>query len=350
MSQRRFENIYGRTTVLELPTRTNYVEHEIERLIVAYLGAEIETITSGVIQQVLDSRAFHNYRENPKGVTEDIEKVLEEPKFAIWQPGDGKPLWVMAPGIFLDSSLDALDRVRYYVFAFLRERDEATEGEVRQYLLTQLSKERDLEPIFSDVPALLRSVGREVGPHVWQFDTKKVTAYKQLRLLFRPSRADRIRDWIERHQVRSDVKPLRLSPEGFALLSDLLREANSGNTHFETHYSHLREVLQTILWRLESDFEEQIERVMAVGDWARYGIDLRNLPYDDMVIQIVLRSSERPFKLYQQIAEDVFTNLPDEDIFVQFRLVTLQEWQKAESLAKVEGREEALGITLLGRL
>ena len=81
MTPSRFEFIYGQSPMLELPTRTNYVEHEIERIIVAYLGADIELITSGVIQQVLDSRAFHNYRENPTGVTEDIQKILRGPRF-----------------------------------------------------------------------------------------------------------------------------------------------------------------------------------------------------------------------------------------------------------------------------
>ena len=350
MSQRRFEIFYGQPQVLALPTRKNYVEHEIERLIVAYLGADIEVITSGVIQQVLDSRAFKNYRENPKGVTEDIEKVLKGPKFVTWKPDGGTVFWIMAPDVSLDSSLDAKDRERYYVFDLLREKGEVTEGTVRQHLLTQLSIEHDLEPIDTDVTALIRSVGREVKPHVWQFDSKKVTAYKQLRLLFRPSQADRIHGHIENYHGHINRKPLRLNPEGFALLSDLLSEANISNTHFETQYRHLLDVLHTILWRLGSGFEEQIERVMAVGDWARYGIDLRNLPYDDVVIQIVLRSSERPFKLYQQIAEEIFTDLPDEDILVQFRLITLQEWQRAELFAQAKSGEDALGIMLLARL
>ena len=350
MPPKRFEFIYGQAPVLELPTRTNYVEHEIERLIVAYLGADIELITSGVIQQVLDSRAFQNYRENPIGVTEDIQKVLKRPKFITWQTEGATAFWVMAPGVVLDSSLDAVDRTRYYIFELLREKSEVTEGAVRQHLLTRLSKERDLEPIFSDMTAMLRSVAQEVAPHAWRFDSKKVTAYKQLRLLFKPSRADKIREWIENREVESDRRPLRVNPEGFALLGDLLKEANGNNTHFETQYSRLRDVLQIVLWRLESHFGEQIERVMAIGDWARYGIDLRILPYDDVVIQIVLRSSERPFKLYQQIAQVAFADLNDEDILVQFRLVTLPEWQHAESLAKANGREEVLGITLLGRV
>jgi hypothetical protein len=169
-------------------------------------------------------------------------------------------------------------------------------------------------------------------------------------LLFRPSRADEIRDWIEHNQVKRGRKPLRINPEGFALLADLLSIANEGNPQFETQYTRLQDVLQTIFERLGMSFDEQIERVVGVGDWTRFGIDLRNLPYEDVVIEIVLSSPERPFRLYQQIAQEVFTDLHDEDIHVQFRLITLQEWQYAESLAKVNGQEDMLGITLLSRL
>jgi len=349
MAPRRFESFYGEAPVLSLPTRTNYVEHEIERLIVAYLGADIDIITSGVIQQVLDSRAFHNYRDNPTGVTEDIQKVLKGPKFTTWQPDVGSVFWIMSPEASLDASLESTDRVRYLIFDLLREKNEVTEGTIRQHLLTYLSKDHDLEPVSTDISRLLRSMAQQVSPRVWRFDPKKVTEYKQLRLLFRPSRADSMREWLENRQVQRGDGLLQLNPEGFAFLGDLLREANSGHARFEAIYSHLKDTLKIVLLRLESDFEEQIERVMAIGDWANYGIDLRNLPYDDVVIQIILRSSERTFKLYQQIAEEVFSDLGDEDILVQFRLVTLEEWQHAELLAKADGKEAILGITLLSR-
>lgn len=349
MVSHRFESVYGGPSVLNLPTRTNYVEHEIERLIVAYLGADIDTITSGVIQQVLDSRAFQNYRENPTHFTEDIQKILKGPKFTTWQPDEGTVYWLMASTSSLDSSLESTDRVRYVIFDLLRQENKVTEGRVRQYLLTYLSQEHDLEPSSFDIPMLLRSMAREVVPHVWLFDTKKITEYKQLRLLFRPSQADWLRERLDNRLVQSDKSLLRLNPEGFALLGDLLREANSGNTRFDVQYSHLKDILKLILLRLESNFEDVVERVMAVGDWASYGIDLRNLPYDDVVVQIVLRSSERPFRLYQQIAEEVFSDLGDEDVLVQFRLLTLLEWQHAESLARADNKEAILGITLLDR-
>ena len=349
MSPSRFEFIYGQTPVLDLPTRTNYVEHEIERIIVAYLGADIELITSGVIQQVLDSRAFQNYRENSTGVTEDIQKILRGPRFISWQIDDKAVQWLMAPGAVLDSSLDGFDRIRYYVFDLLRREGKVSEGTVRQYLLTRLSEEHDLEPILYDITPLLRTVGRQLESHAWQFEPKKVLDYKQLRLLFRPSRADEIRDWIEHSQTKHGRKPLRINPEGFALLADLLSDANSDNPHFETQYGRLQNVLQTIFERLEAGFDEQIERVIGVGDWTRFGIDLRNLPYDEVLIEIVLNSSERPFTLYQQVAQEVFSDLHDEDIHIQFRLITLQEWEHAEALARVNGQENMLGITLLSR-
>jgi hypothetical protein len=37
VSRQRFETLYGQTQVLALPTRANYIEHEAERIIVAYL-------------------------------------------------------------------------------------------------------------------------------------------------------------------------------------------------------------------------------------------------------------------------------------------------------------------------
>jgi hypothetical protein len=146
------------------------------------------------------------------------------------------------------------------------------------------------------------------------------------------------------HQ-RQEERSSQLDAAGLALLGDRLREANGANPEFASQYTRLLEVLQLALLRLKNGFGDRIERVLAVGDWAGEGIDLRNLPYDDIVLDIVLRSDERPFNLYVQLADDVFTGLRDEDILVQFRLLTLPEWQHAVSLARAEGREGSLGIS-----
>ncbi len=142
---------------------------------------------------------------------------------------------------------------------------------------------------------------------------------------------------------------LWLDEEGIAQLRARLREANGDDREFDARFDRLMAVLYTILTRLEHGFGDEIERVMAVGDWAQDGIDLRALPYDDVIIHIVLRSDERPFDLYWRIADEIFDNLHDEDIFVQFDLETLPEWQLAVSVAKTSGREGALGIPLLIR-
>lgn len=350
MAPPRFAQIYGGRPPLPLPTRVNYVEHEVERLIVSYLGADIGLLTAGVLQQVLNSRSFRDGQDSLDGLKADIGKVISgSSRFTTWRPDGGKPLWVLEPNTPLDPTLDAVDRERYLVFEFLREHGDATEGDIRRYLLTRLAESHDIEVAAIDVVALLRNVGKEIAPHRWQFDGNRILDYKQLRLLFRPSQADDLRQRIEQRHLSGKDRPLRADLEGIALLRDRLRAANSGNATFGAQYGRLVEVLQAILRRLETEFGDHLDRILAVGEWARYGIDLRALPCDDIVLLVVVRRSERPFELYLQIADRVFTNLGDEDIVAQFRLETLPEWQQAEKAAQERGIKNVLGIPLLVR-
>lgn len=348
MAQQRFEAIYPQARMLDLPTWTNYIEREVERLIVAYLGADIDLIASTVIRKVLESRAFRTQRRNPKAVEADLQAVLTGSHFATWERPGRPPLWLLASTVMPDPSLDAVDRARYTIFAYLLGKESrgevATEGEVQQQLLTQLAVERSSSPVAIDARALLSSVGREVAPHQWQLDLGRVDEYKQLRLLFHPSRADALRAQLERLGHPADP-PLRPDLEGLARLRDQLRAANATNPDFDSQYAHLLTVLQTALLRLEIEFGDRVERVLAAGEWAEEGIDLRNLPYVDARIDIVVRGSERPFEFYWQVAETVFTDLRDDDILVQFRLITTPEWQRAV----VAGRDQALGVSLLSR-
>lgn len=142
---------------------------------------------------------------------------------------------------------------------------------------------------------------------------------------------------------------LRVDREGFALLRDRLREANAANPQFDLQHQRLVALLHTVFRRLESEFGDQIELVVADGDWARYGIDLRNLPFDDVVLLIVVRGRERPFSLYWEIADRVFTKLDDKDVLIQFRLATRDEWETDSTFARQRGVSEALGIPLLAR-
>ena len=64
---------YPTALILDLPTLPNYIEKEIERLIVPYLGADIKLIASRLIQELLDTRATaHEHDRNPETLTKDI--------------------------------------------------------------------------------------------------------------------------------------------------------------------------------------------------------------------------------------------------------------------------------------
>lgn len=139
---------------------------------------------------------------------------------------------------------------------------------------------------------------------------------------------------------------LRLDEKGIALLYTRLRDATGAGPDLDVRFDRLMCVLRTILGRLGDEFGDQIERVLAVGEWAVDGVDLCILPYDDITLLIVLRSTERPFDMYWRIAEKAFDGLRDENVFVQFDLDTLPEWQRAVSLARANGREGALGVPL----
>ncbi len=346
MSPQRFRTVYPRAAVIDIPTRPTYVEKEIERLVVSYLGADIKLITAGVIQQILDSRAFRNYTENPANLTQDIQTALESSRFTIWKPG----LWIMNPQVPIDLTLPAIDRARYQVFEFLKEKKETTEGEVNTYLLTRFSEtlEGNIEPTNINVSALLRHVGREIEPHIWRFDEDRVRYFQQLRLFFQRSKVDEIRESIE-DRAASQEQPLRPNFEGITLLLDRLRDANENNNNFESQSHRLLEVLNTMLNGLSDYREPLVEQVLAVGEWAQYGIDLRNMPFEDILVQIVLHAEERPFELYREMSQRVFSSLNDGDILLQFQLVTLTEWERAKEIARLKNREDVLGISLLDR-
>jgi 16S rRNA G966 N2-methylase RsmD len=348
LSPSRFEMIYGPTEAVDIPTPSNYVAREAERLIVAYLGADIELIAAGVIQQTLDNWAFRNYRQDPEVVQENIRAVLNSPSFATWEPAEGKAMWVMAPDAPIDPSLPLTDRARYYLFDLLRQREVVTEGQARQHLLTRLARDRHGEAARHglDVRRMLAGMADEVSEHEWRLDLEKITNYRQLRLFFWPSKADTIRKSLERRMNGGTLQP---DLEGIALLLERLREANRTNRGFKALYDRLMDSLQIVLSRLQADFSDRVERVLAVGEWATYGIDLRSMPYEEVVLEIVLRAEARPLALYREIADQVFGNLNDDQVFLQFRLETLGEWEHALARAQATHQEDALGVSLLVR-
>jgi hypothetical protein len=146
-----------------------------------------------------------------------------------------------------------------------------------------------------------------------------------------------------------ETATLQIDLEGMALLRSRLRAANAQNPAFGAQYKRLLELLHTVSRGLEREFPDTVDRVLAVGDWARQGLDLRNLPLGDVVLLVVLSVPNRPFDLYLRVAEKVFSDLGDEDIGIQFQLATAPEWQSMADAARQRGVAAAPGIPLFVR-
>ena len=138
MSRRSLEIAYPTALILDLPTFPNYIEKEIERLIVSYLGADIKLIASRLIQELLDTWATaHEHDRNPETLTKDIATVIRSARFVSKTSQRGESYWLLSDEVSPDPSLPLFDRARYCLFAFLRKSGEASEGESSRYLLTQ---------------------------------------------------------------------------------------------------------------------------------------------------------------------------------------------------------------------
>jgi len=328
-----------KTQPSDLPTIANYVEKEVERLIVSYLGADIRLIASGVIQQVLNIAAFRPYHDHPDVLTEDIQKVLRTSRFETWNIAPGRAVWVLGKGILPDASLPPFDQARYVVFSFMRAKEEATEAQVSQYLLTHLGQHRNSAVGAFQARDLLPQVADPLPGHRWKFNPQNIVEYRQLRLLFEPSRADWIRQAIE-HRSRTT---LRANFEGLALLVQRLHSANEQNPKFPLQRKKLLLALSSMSQGLVERFAPLVRMVIASGDWAIHGIDLRTVTNESIAVDIVLQGEERSFELSCEFATKAF-DFDDGEIQLEFRLLTNQEWEHALTVA---GTEENLGIRLL---
>jgi hypothetical protein len=147
---------------------------------------------------------------------------------------------------------------------------------------------------------------------------------------------------------RSHERSLRPNGNWVMQLQARLQAANDKNGEFGGQYESLVALVRQALSRLEAEFELQIDRVHAVGGWAESGVDLREAACEDLLLEIILRSEERPFDFYYRLADKVFSDLQESDVFLQFRLTTAGEWHYAQSTAKT-GNYSSSGITLLSR-
>lgn len=151
-----------------------------------------------------------------------------------------------------------------------------------------------------------------------------------------------------------DDRPLRLNQAGLDLIRRRLEAANRDNPDFAAQRDRLLAAVTQALDGLLAHFAPEIERVVARGDWALEGIDLRALPdAEDIVLEIVHRSERPSFPFAERVSRTVWSTVRRayiESFLLQFSVLPLPQWRHALTYAQSSGwGEEGIGIPLLTR-
>jgi hypothetical protein len=155
------------------------------------------------------------------------------------------------------------------------------------------------------------------------------------------------------NENRSTTEPkparLRIDEEGFALLRERLRAANRDNPDFEAQADDLLGVVRQALEELRRGFGDRIVRVLADGEWAHQGIDLRSLPdAEDVVLLIVTRFEKRGLDFESSVGRRLFPYIHNRRFLLQIDF--LPRPLSAQAAARVRGGSVDLdlpGIPLL---
>lgn len=130
-----------------------------------------------------------------------------------------------------------------------------------------------------------------------------------------------------------DDRPLRLDEAGLDLIRGRLEDANRDNPDFAAQRDRLLGAVTQALDGLRRHFAPEIECVVARGDWALHGIDLRNLPdAEDVVIEIVRRADRPDFEFGQRVSRLVWSGVRRSygtEFVLQFMTTPLSLWRHA---------------------
>jgi len=149
-------------------------------------------------------------------------------------------------------------------------------------------------------------------------------------------------------------RPLRLNEAGLALIRQRLEDADRDNPAFAAQRDRLLGAVTAALDGLLLHVAPEIERVLARGVWALEGIDLRTLAdAEDIEIEIVHRADRLDFDFGQRVARRVWSTIGrtyDTEFLLQFTLLPLPLWHRAQAWVRAHGRDEdTLGVPLLVR-
>jgi len=150
------------------------------------------------------------------------------------------------------------------------------------------------------------------------------------------------------------ARPLRIDESGFALLRARLEQANRDNPDFEAQRDRLLDAIRTVLLGLQEQFATDVETVLALGEWAERGVDLRTLgEAEDLILRIVVDRPELDFDLSSAISSRIvhpLRNVTIDDFLLQYEVMPLPLWQHALEHRRRTGRSpEARGVPLLVR-
>lgn len=154
--------------------------------------------------------------------------------------------------------------------------------------------------------------------------------------------------------LASDDRSLRLNEAGLTLIRQRLDDANRDDPDFAEQRDRLLGAVSMALDGLLRHFASEIERVVAVGEWAFTGIDLRALPdAEDIEIEIVHRAERLEFEFAERVSRRVWSNISNTygtEFLLQFTILPLPLWHRAQAWNRAHGRDEgALGVPLLVR-
>lgn len=163
-------------------------------------------------------------------------------------------------------------------------------------------------------------------------------------------RTDETRVPAENGRAGGEERPLRVDEAGVERLRQRLREANRDNPNFEAQFNQMMGIVLRALDKLRSGFADEIELVVAIGGWAREGIDLRQMfDSEEIVLQVVFGAAEVDIDLIVRAFEIVGPEVLNGSFYLQFTPELMHPRERSLALPWNLGREDALGIPLLVR-
>lgn len=153
----------------------------------------------------------------------------------------------------------------------------------------------------------------------------------------------------ERPGVANGHTGLQIREDGFALIRERLRAANRDNPDFEAQADDLFGIVRMALDELRRGFGDGVVLVIADGEWAHEGIDLRTLPdAEGVIVRVVTHLRRRSYAFEAAVGRALFPYMHNRHFLLQVDFVPLPFWTHALDHQRAPGGSvDALGIPLL---